>query len=614
MRPSYFLIAIVFAARVAVSQSLDEFFDGNQMQEIRIRMAPQDWVTIHEKFMENGYYRCDFEWKGKTVAGIGMRSRGSQSRSAIKPSIGLDFSRYTSTQRFLGLKTLVMRNLNQDASMMRERLAEALFRRSGLPYSREAHARLYVNGEYVGVYLLVEPIDERFIKTRFGEDTGFLYEVNDTQPAFKFEYRGLDAASYLPSIFDPKTRTSDPNTAGGIVEMVRLINEAPDAVFVEQVGKVVDLPMFLAHAAAEQVLAEWDGMLGASGLNNLYLYRWADGTRAMPLVWDQDGAFSDVNWSVWNETEANVLFRRSMKIPELRQRYLDAVRHSVDVMGEEGGWMDQEVEKIYRQIRSSVYEDPVRLCRVEGAEGGIGACTVEMFEESVVNLRVFAQRRAAKVRAEIGPAGDGLWLAPGSVSLGFDGAGTLVPGSIGYLAGKMPWTLTGTATALPLPQSLAGVSLETNEGAAELFRLDPAGIVFMVPSQWKLGSRSIRVGSGGKWSNSIMVRVSPTAATIVSVLHSNWTEVKVGAAARAGEVLVAFVIGAWPGTEKPEGRLGVRVDGVEAPVLWAGMAPGWIGLEQINFQVPSQGVGAGNRILQILYEGETGLPMLMPVQ
>ncbi|OUC12199.1 MAG: hypothetical protein B0A82_23745, partial [Alkalinema sp. CACIAM 70d] len=182
MRRLQLLVALVLVGQWLGGQTLDDFFNGEALQEVRIGMAPADWASIKEKYLENNYYRCDFEWKGFRVEGIGMRSRGSQSRSPIKPSIGLDFGRYTSSQRFLGLKTLVLRNLNQDASMMHERLAESLFRRAGLVASREAHARLYVNGEYVGVYLLVEPVDEHMLRTRVGEDSGYLYEVNDTSP------------------------------------------------------------------------------------------------------------------------------------------------------------------------------------------------------------------------------------------------------------------------------------------------------------------------------------------------------------------------------------------------------------------------------------------------
>ena len=448
-----------FLATQLPGQDRDAFFDGNQLHQVRIRMSPSDWVAMHENYLDNTFYHCDFLWNGLSLPNIGMRSRGSQSRSPVKPSIGLDFSRYLPTQRFLGLKTLVLRNLNQDASMMRERLAEGLFRRAGLPYSRETHARLFINDDYVGVYLLVEPIDERFLQTRLGEDTGFLYEV----------------------AFEPKTRTKDPEAAAGIVEMVRVVNETPADRFAEQVGQLIDLPAFLAHAAAEQVLAQWDGALGRSGMNNLYLYRRSQGGLALPLVWDQDGAFTDDTWSVWTETEENVLLRRTLQLPAWKRRFEDALRQSAAALGAEDGWLQQEVEKIYQQIREAVYGDPVRLCRVDQVPGGIGNCTVEMFEQSVASLRSFARQRQSVVKEQLAEDNAAWTLAPDSVVNLVSGEAFLVPGALAQVSVRLPLPAPVFAAVRPLPKSLAGFALETEVGPADLLSIGPQGAVFLVP-------------------------------------------------------------------------------------------------------------------------------------
>lgn len=613
MRRILFSSILLIAVCTAPAQDLDFFFDGSRLQEIRLRMAPEDWLAIHEKYMENGYYRCDFEWNGISVPNIGMRSRGSQSRSPIKPSIGLDFSRYLTTQRFLGLKTLVLRNLNQDASMMRERLAESLFRRVGLPYSREAHARLYVNGAYVGVYLLVEPIDERFLKTRLGEDTGFLYEVGDTTPPFKFDFRGLNPDSYLPVPFDPKTRTKDLDTALGIVEMIRRINETPDARFVEDVGKFVDLPAFLAHAAAEQVLAQWDGLLGASGVNNIYLYRRTDGTRALPLVWDQDGAFTDDKWSVWQETDKNVLFRRALDNPHLRRLYVHALLQSAVALGAESGWMHQEVDRIYNQIRAAVYEDPVRLCRVENAPGGIGDCTIPMFEDSVASLRAFARRRQLIVLEQVAAEAPSLSLVPNSLTNLISGKPVLVPGALAKASFALPVPETIYASAFPLPKSLAGFSLITEAGPAELLSVSPGGIVFVVPTTLRYGPSSLRIERGAEFSNWLMVMVEPTGGGLAGMLHADGRLVSAAAPAVAGEFIALYGTGLWPITmPNPADSLQVFVCGKAAQIRYAGPAPGWIGLEQLNFIVPA--VPLPDCQVHILFEGETGGIMPLTVR
>ena len=76
-----------------------------------------------------------------------------------------------------------------------------VFARAGLPATREAHARLFVNDEFAGVYVIVEPIDRTFITRVFGEaegnveSGGYLYEYNWVRE-YGFEYLGPSLEAY----------------------------------------------------------------------------------------------------------------------------------------------------------------------------------------------------------------------------------------------------------------------------------------------------------------------------------------------------------------------------------------------------------------------------------
>src|SRR4030095_2979552 len=113
-------------------------------------------------YLANTYYLCDMFWRSQgrdiPIGRVGIRQRGTGSRSPIKPGLGVDVTRSDKNLTFLGLKAFVLRNNSQDASMMHEIVSMALLRRLGIPASREAYARLYVNQEYVGLYTIVESI------------------------------------------------------------------------------------------------------------------------------------------------------------------------------------------------------------------------------------------------------------------------------------------------------------------------------------------------------------------------------------------------------------------------------------------------------------------------
>ena len=56
--------------------------------------------------------------------------------------------------------------------MMRERISMLFYQRLGWPAPREAFARLWVNGEYAGLYSMVEDINEEFLEHHFGAGQG----------------------------------------------------------------------------------------------------------------------------------------------------------------------------------------------------------------------------------------------------------------------------------------------------------------------------------------------------------------------------------------------------------------------------------------------------------
>src|SRR5262245_19540882 len=112
----------LFIAATAAAQTQTDLFDDTVMHEIRLEMKPSDWTTLKQDYADNSYYPANFKWRNVLVEDIGIRSRGTGSRSPIKPSLRVDFDRYEDTQKFLGLKSLILRANTQDPSMLHERL------------------------------------------------------------------------------------------------------------------------------------------------------------------------------------------------------------------------------------------------------------------------------------------------------------------------------------------------------------------------------------------------------------------------------------------------------------------------------------------------------------
>ena len=217
---------------IAWAQTQDAFFSDDTVQEVRLAISSRDWQTLKDKADENTYYPADLTWKGVTVRNVGIRSRGSATRNGIKPGLKIDVNHYVSNQEFLGLKAFNLKNMYSDASVVRESVTMKMFARMGIPSPREAHARVYVNNDYAGIYVIVEAVDRTFISRAFGapegevESGGYLFEFQHIA-SYDFGYLGSGLAAYA-GFFKAQTRDTDSlvNIYAPLEEMIRTINES----------------------------------------------------------------------------------------------------------------------------------------------------------------------------------------------------------------------------------------------------------------------------------------------------------------------------------------------------------------------------------------------------
>ena len=159
---SVLCLFLVCAAVLPGQTQAIPFMDDSQVQIINLTMDPIDWATLQQNYQQNTYYHATFTWNGISE-NIGVRSRGGGSRSPIKPNLDLNFAKYQKTQTFLGLPFVVIKANNEDASNLREWISMKLFRKMCIPAPREAPAQVYMNGQLLGFYYIVEHLDETFL-------------------------------------------------------------------------------------------------------------------------------------------------------------------------------------------------------------------------------------------------------------------------------------------------------------------------------------------------------------------------------------------------------------------------------------------------------------------
>jgi uncharacterized protein (TIGR03437 family) len=209
------------------------------------------------------------------------------------------------------------------------------------------------------------------------------------------------------------------------------------------------------------------------------------------------------------------------------------------------------------------------------------------------------------------PAVSGPTISAGGV---VDGAsftpGPVAPGSIVSIFGTVLASGTAQATTASLPTMLQSTQVLINGIEAPLFYVSPSQINAQVP--WEVTGLfttdlAVQVISNGSPSNVVAAALAITAPGIFVITHNaDNTVVTSAKPAVPGEYLRVYCTGLGTVTNQPSTGAAaplsplsytaqnstVTIEGLSAYVQYSGLAPDFVGLYQVNVQVPANVVSA----------------------
>lgn len=158
-------------------------FNTGEVLTVNLLMDEDDWQSLLDNAISEEYVSCDVEVAGETFCRVGVRAKGNTSLSAIvsdpttdRYSLKLEFDRYVDGQTCFGLDKLILNNGYADATCMKEALIYDMFACLGADASLYNYARVSVNGEYWGLYLALEAVEDSFLLRNYGTGSGALYK------------------------------------------------------------------------------------------------------------------------------------------------------------------------------------------------------------------------------------------------------------------------------------------------------------------------------------------------------------------------------------------------------------------------------------------------------
>lgn len=160
-----------------------KLFDTSSILTVNILMDETDWNDMLENATAEEYYQCDVEVNGTTFYRVAIRPKGNTSLTSIasdpttdRYSFKLEFDHYVDGQTCFGLDKLILNNNYADATNMKEALIYDMYQYLGADASRYNYAKISVNGEYWGVYLALEAVEDSFMLRNYGAQSGELYK------------------------------------------------------------------------------------------------------------------------------------------------------------------------------------------------------------------------------------------------------------------------------------------------------------------------------------------------------------------------------------------------------------------------------------------------------
>ena len=384
------LYAVIFSSQITAAVSdtgvsmeyETELFDTSSIISVNIIMDEDSWNDMLENATAEEYYQCDVEINGTTFYKVAIRPKGNTSLSSIandpttdRYSFKLEFDHYVDGQTCFGLDKLVLNNNYADATSMKEALIYDMFQFLGADASLYNYASISVNGEYWGVYLALEAVDDSFQLRNYGVQNGELYKPesmgmgggdNGGGPGgmngggADLNYSDDDLDSYS-TIWDGEiTNTTDADHQR-VVTALKNISEGTD------LERYMDIDNLLRYMAVHVFSVNEDSLSGTMA-HNYYLYESNGMLNLIP--WDYNialggmgggmggnGATSVVNDPIDNAFSGTDFFDTLMENETYHSQYYAYLQQLVSEYIE-GGAFDAFYERVHSQIDDLVANDP----------------------------------------------------------------------------------------------------------------------------------------------------------------------------------------------------------------------------------------------------------------
>ena len=256
-------------------------------------LTPENPVWVSATIEFNGFIwtKVGVRYKGNSSLTSGWRS------GTLKLPLKLDFDEFEDdypeikNQRFYGFKQLSLSNSFSDGSFMRDAISAHLFEAAGIAAAKTAYYEVVLDyGEdpvNLGLYVMIEVIDDTVIDRVFGGDSGNIYEGDGTGVSLA---AGTTIDRIENSFKKENNIGSDWSDIIGLYDVLHASNRSVDPeTWRKDLDAVFNVDVFLEWLAISAVIQNWDTY--GSMYHNFYLYNNSETGQLTWIPWDHNMVF-----------------------------------------------------------------------------------------------------------------------------------------------------------------------------------------------------------------------------------------------------------------------------------------------------------------------------------
>jgi hypothetical protein len=320
----------------------DRLFQLDRVLDIDLALSDEAMASLRNSpYTEvEGSFACEgayFPRVGVRIKGVYGSLRSIDAKAAFK----VDLNAFDD-HRFQGLETLTLNNMVQDPSYVHEWMAYDTFRDAGVPAPRVGYARVWLNGDLMGLYADIETVDDTFLRRWWTDDSGTLYEG-----AYGQDFNAGTEAGWE---YD---EGPDPTDRADITEVTAVLDAGPTEENLAALGQLVDLDEFRRVMAVEAVSVHWDGYTTS---NNYRIYDDPTTGRFQMIPWGTDQTFHDIWYGPWDGYGR--LFQYCLAVPSCYAAYNQELLAEVDRFEARDIW--PESVGIEQWLNADIQADPRR--------------------------------------------------------------------------------------------------------------------------------------------------------------------------------------------------------------------------------------------------------------